>query len=284
MVQAAWEVRKRNFASLIHFAYPSETIPISVTGNQCALRCAHCGGKYLEGMVSIDSYLAQREIGEGKSLLISGGCDARGRVPFADHAEVLKEITRGKRSVFHVGLVTPEEVSLLRDLATVVSFDLVADEGIIRNVFRLEGTGVRDYWDSYSLLRKEGVNVIPHICLGLPGGNSASEERAIGYLSEMGIDALVLIVFTPTPGTALAASQPPLLEEIVRTMAKARLMLPNVSIFLGCMRPRGKYRALLDQCAVACGLNAIVNPTLPAVELASWLGLDVAETRECCVL
>lgn len=284
LVQAAGRVRKRNFAPLIEFARPSDTITVSVTGSRCALCCAHCEGKYLEGMISLDSYLVRGETGGEKSLLISGGCDAGGRVPLAHWAGAIKEITRSRRSVFHVGLVTPEEVPILRDTATVVSLDLVADQGVIENVFRLKGKSIQDYWDAYLLLRREGIRVVPHICLGLPGSSPEGEERVIGRLAEEGTQALVIIVFTPTPGTALEVCPPPPLERVVRSMAKARLLLPDVPILLGCMRPRGKYRGLLDRYAVLCGFNSIVNPTLAAVEVAAGLHLEAVETRECCVL
>ena len=46
----AWAVRRANFADEITWSYPLDTAVLSLTGRQCALDCAHCGGHYLGGM------------------------------------------------------------------------------------------------------------------------------------------------------------------------------------------------------------------------------------------
>ena len=61
---------------------------ISITGSQCALSCDHCQGKILEGMISAGTSgpliekcidLANRG---AQGVLISGGCDEEGRLPW----------------------------------------------------------------------------------------------------------------------------------------------------------------------------------------------------------
>ena len=59
---------------------------------------------------------------------------------------------------------------------------------------------------------------------------------------------------------------------------------PDKPVYLGCMRPKGPYRAGLDPLAVRAGVNKIVSPARPAVNLAEGLGLSVVRGRECCVL
>jgi len=41
----AWEVRRANFQDEITWSYPLDTVVLSLTGRQCALNCAHCGGQ-----------------------------------------------------------------------------------------------------------------------------------------------------------------------------------------------------------------------------------------------
>ena len=72
-------------------------------------------------------------------------------------------------------------------------------------------------------------------------------------------------------------------EEVVSILANARLRFPDRPLHLGCMRPRGKYRAQLDPLAVQAGINRIVSPAREAVQVAEDLGLSIVQSRECCV-
>jgi hypothetical protein len=95
---------------------------------------------------------------------------------------------------------------------------------------------------------------------------------------------LVLLVFIPTAGTRYADRKPPAPEVVADLLAEARLRFPGTPLYLGCMRPKGRYRDQLDPLAVRAGLNVIVSPARPARQLADDLGLAVRQTRECCVL
>lgn len=276
MLENAWAVRVKNFPMEIEFDYPEATEVITLTGKQCALDCAHCGGHYLKGMKEL------HEVKRAKSCLISGGCDARGKVPFQKQVPMLKELKQGRKLNFHVGLVDEADADRLKGLADVVSFDFVVDDETIKEVFGLERKA-EDYVNSYRLLRQR-VKVLPHICIGLKGGSLAGEYRALDVLRQEGIDGLVFIVFIPTPGTRYAEKSPPPLEEVIRLLATARALFPDSPIFLGCMRPKGRYRQELDLAAVRCGVNKIVVPTRSAVELARESGLKVTFGEECCVL
>ncbi|HZK84928.1 MAG TPA: radical SAM protein, partial [Desulfosporosinus sp.] len=70
----------------------------------------------------------------------------------------------------------------------------------------------------------------------------------------------------------------------IRFLAGARIRFPEVSLALGCMRPKGKYRQTLDEAAVALGLNRLVMPTPGARRLAGELRLRVIRGEECCAL
>lgn len=279
LLNNAWAVRLKNFPMEIEFDYPEATEVITLTGKQCTLDCAHCGGHYLNGMKKIEDLAG---LHGAKSYLVSGGCDSRGRVPFMDQVPMLHALKKGRRLNFHVGLVNEEEADRLSGLADVVSFDFVVDDGTIQEVFGLERRS-EDYVHSYKLLRQR-VKVLPHICIGLKGGSLAGEYQALEVLEREGIDGLVFIVFIPTPGTRYEAKSPPPLDEVINVMATARTKFPDKPIFLGCMRPKGRYRQELDLVAVRCGVNKIVVPTRAAVELAKESGLRVTFGEECCVL
>jgi len=285
LVQHAWEVRQANFVDNIFFDFPTLTESITLTGESCALNCAHCGGHYLKGMRSVPEI---KTLGYSnskypfRSALISGGCTLEGKVPFTQQLDFLHKLKQDVRLNFHVGLLDGEEILLLKDLANVVSFDFVGDSETIEEVYGLR-KGLEDYRRVYQALR-EVVTVLPHITLGLRGGQWGGEEKALDALEELGLDGLIFNVFIPTPGTRYAQKLPLPVEEVIRFLARARMRFPDISLALGCMRPKGKYRQILDEAAVALGLNRLVMPTPGARRLAGDLGLRVVRGEECCAL
>ena len=128
--QDAWGVRSQYHAPVIRFDRPSETLPVSLTGAMCALQCAHCGGHYLRHMHPI-----WQVRGDGySSLLISGGCDTRGRVPVTTHLDLIAQLRSGRRMNWHVGFIEEEEMRAIVPWVDVVSFDIVGDQETAREV------------------------------------------------------------------------------------------------------------------------------------------------------
>jgi uncharacterized radical SAM superfamily protein len=274
----AWAVRQAHFSPEITWSYPLDTAVLSLTGRQCALDCAHCGGHYLGGMRPI----WEAEPNGSTSCLVSGGCDLEGRVPVLAHLERVRAWRPGRKMNWHVGFVTEAEMEAIAPLVDVVSFDFVGDDQTIREVYGLERT-VADYEATYRLLRRY-ARTLPHITIGLRGGQLGHEMPALERLQALGADGLVLLVFMPTPGTRYARRQPPPVEATAEILAEARLRFPQATLHLGCMRPKGRYREQLDPLAVRAGYNIVVSPSRAARDTATRLGLMVHEMRECCVL
>lgn len=265
----------------IRFAYPHKTKPVSVTGTACELNCAHCGGHYLQHMQPLAA-ITSAGADASASWLVSGGCQADGAVPVGEHLARLAELKQHRRFNMHVGLVSEQEIEQLAPLADCVSFDFVTDNATIGEVF---GTGrtAADYVACYQALRRR-VRVLPHICIGLKGGQISGEYQALELLRELGAEALTFIVFMPTRGTRYADRQPPALQETARLLSHARLLFADIPLSLGCMRPGGRYREELDKWAVRIGFDSVVNPAPAAVKLADKLGLAVTRGEECCAL
>lgn len=277
-IQEAWRVRQANFPPTIGFDYPLRTLAVSLTGTDCELDCAHCGGHYLKSMVPV--WRANPQGAE--SCLVSGGCDTKGRVPVTSHLDEVSRLRAGRIMNWHVGLIGQAEAEVIAPYVDVISFDFVGDDETIREVYGLEA-GVGDYVAAYELLRSYAT-VVPHITVGLKGGRIAGEYEALDILEELGLEALTFIVFIPTPGTQYSDREPPRPEEVVDLLVEARLRFPGVPIQLGCMRPRGKYRDRLDPLAVRAGVNVIVSPSRGAVTVAEELGLMVERREECCAV
>jgi len=203
-------------------------------------------------------------------------------VPVTNWLDRIKEIRAGKIMNWHVGLIDRAEAEAIAPYADVISFDFVGDADTIREVYGLE-CGVEEYVATYQLLRSYAT-VLPHITVGLRGGQIAGEYRALDILQELGPECLTFIVFIPTPGTRYAEREPPEIEEVLELLVEARLRFPTVPIHLGCMRPHGEYRERLDPLAVRAGVNVIVSPARTAVALARKLGLEVDRREECCAV
>jgi uncharacterized radical SAM superfamily protein len=274
----AWDVRRANFADEITWSYPLDTAVLSLTGRQCALDCAHCGGHYLSGMRPI----WEAEPDGSTSCLISGGCDPTGRVPVLAHLDAVRAWRPDRTLNWHVGFVTEGEMQTIAPLVDIVSFDFVGDDETIREVYGMDRT-VEDYVETYRLLRR-CARTLPHITIGLRGGELGHELPALELLQELGADGLVLLVFIPTAGTRYAGCAPPEPGIVADLMAEARLRFADVPLYLGCMRPKGTYRDKLDPLAVRAGANVVVSPSRPARELATELGLSARQMRECCVI
>lgn len=280
LLDRAWDLRRSAFGQEIEWVNPVRTAVLSVTGGACELGCAHCGGHYLKHMLPIGRWRELVSAERVSSCLVSGGCDRRGRVPVTAHIDTIRELGASCRLNLHLGLAHEEDVVELAPLSPVVSFDLVADDATIQEVYGLEASA-GDFLSTYAMLRRH-VRVVPHICIGLRGGEPSGEVEALRALARLGVEAIIFIVFTPTPGTPYESHEPPDPEFAARVMAQARVMFPATPIYLGCMRPRGSYRDILDKLAVRAGVNRIVAPSTAAREVAEALGLSARWREECC--
>jgi uncharacterized radical SAM superfamily protein len=216
------------------------------------------------------------------SCLVSGGCDSFGRVPVERYVHVLPELSSKWRLNMHLGLASEEMIKNVAPFCQVVSFDFLVDEDTIRDVYGFPASG-EDFLRTYSMLRQH-VKVIPHICIGLHGGQISGELDALCALTEIGADAIVFIVFIPTSGTLYENCMPPPIEGVARIIATARCLFPQTPIYLGCMRPHGRYRHVLDPMSVRAGVNRIVVPSQQGRAEASRLGLNASWIEECCAL
>lgn len=281
LLEQAWETRKLFFPDRIEFSAPNRTLSISVTGGNCALNCAHCNGAYLQKMATLETALASKR-GREKSYLVSGGSDSRGKVPLLKKWAELKELADRGPLNLHTGLVTDEEARRLAQIATVVSFDFMGDNETINRVYGLSAT-VEEYLASYRYLQKY-VSVVPHICIGINGGVVRSEYESLKILQQEAVEAISMIIFRPTEGTTFENCEAPPVNEVARFMATARLMFPRTPLYLGCMRPSGRYREAVDTYTIKSGFNKIVLPAPAARLKAEELGLEVSISEECCSL
>ncbi len=259
------------------FVRPAKTHPVSVTGDFCALNCAHCGGKFLRGMLTLEEAVeAASSESPPKSWLLSGGCDARGGVPLPPES-ALSRLARVGRVNWHPGLASSEAMEKARQYVDCISFDFVGSDETIGRVLGLDAR-VEDYLATYRGLR-DIAPVVPHLVVGLDGSRLRGEYRVLDLLASEGAESLVLLVLWPASDTAFENLSPPDLRDVFSVFATARTKLPRARLSLGCMRPPGAYRTAVDAMAAAVGFDVIVQPAGPVVREfpASGTYFD-----ECC--
>lgn len=271
---------------------PRRFLPVSVTGDSCALQCEHCRAKVLEGMVSVragqDLFEVARALHEQgtQGLLVSGGSGRSGAVPLERHLQHVPRIRQelGMRVVVHCGVATP---GLARALAAAevdgVMVDLIGAEETLREVYHLD-LRPEDVDRALGLLCDAGLRVIPHIVLGLHYGRFLGEERALTMAVERGVSTLILVVLVPLVGTPMADCPLPDLDQVTGFFARARTALGDGTVNLGCARPMGAAKQVLDEAAVDLGLDGIAYPAAGIVAYARMRGRPVALHEWCCSL
>lgn len=276
--------RTSNFCSSKNFPI------ISVTGKRCALNCKHCGGKVLETMypakTSEELYnLCVKLKKEGAlGCLISGGCLPDGSVPLGKFIAAIEKIKRefGLTLFVHVGIISFEKAKRLKEAGVDAALiDIIGDDETIREIYKLNMT-VGDYENSLKALSQTGLNFVPHVIVGLHYGKLKGELHALQMISKYNPSALVIIALMPIHGTEMENVKLPKPTDIAKIIATARLMLPEKPIALGCMRPKGKHRALTDVLAIKAGVNAIAFPAKEAITHAEKQGYTVHFSSICC--
>jgi lipoyl synthase len=268
------------------------TVAVSVTGEACALRCAHCGGIILKNMQPATTpeelkKIAQRLAAKGgRGLLISGGADLHGRVPLLSFTRTIKQIREEMdiKVLVHTGLVSPEQADALAEAKVdLAMLDIIGDEQTIREVYHLKAD-IEDYERSLQYLIDRNIPTAPHVVLGLHFGQIRGEAEALKIISRYPVKTLVLVGFRPIPGTTMAESIPPTPEEMGDLFVLARRLFPQTPVVLGCERPLGKHRRKTECLAIEAGLDGLAYPSDQALKLAEKKGIRTDFHTGCCAL
>ena len=189
----AFNIRRSNFSDDILFYAPGlkkyeisgfrqnnsrAFLPISLTGNGCALDCDHCEKKIMEPMIPLDNKnglfaMCKQLASHGtESVLISGGSMKNGQVPFLKHIDDISRIKKelGTKVIMHTGLVDEPMAEGLKNAGVDgVALDIIGAQETIKQVYHMDCT-VEDFDQSLSIMTDYGLSLRPHIILGLHYG------------------------------------------------------------------------------------------------------------------
>ena len=305
LMDRAFAIRKANFCDDVKFyapglkSYnipefeqknPNAFLPISITGSACALDCDHCDTKILDPMIPLNLKeglyeMCKKMAAQGtESVLISGGSMKNGQVPFLKHIDDIKKIKDelGLKIIMHTGLVSEE---MAKGLAYAgvdgVAIDIIGAQETIEQVYHMNVT-VDDFDATLERLTRHGLSIRPHIILGLHYGKFLGEYEALRIIKKYPVHALILVILTPMQDTPMKNVEPPSPKLIEEFYLKARIAMPKSNILVGCARPGGAYKKIVDIAAINAGLNGIAYPAEGVIDYARTKGLNPSFYENSC--
>ncbi len=298
-------MRKENFGDELTFSIPSvlsyhsDEVPsqqnrfaaISITGNRCALQCAHCKGRLLESMISAPTpETLLREVNRLRSkgalgVLISGGADEHGQVPLEEFLPAIRSIKEKEptfKVIAHTGLIRKQNALGLKEVGVdQILIDVIGDNDTIREVYHLNKR-IEDYEETLLMLKKIGHRLAPHIIIGHHFGEIRGEWRALEIISRIGVDSIVLVIFKPI--TTKRDVEIPNPEMASRVCAIARILNPSTPIRMGCIRPAHPSKGRIEKGFIESGVNTIAYPLQGTIDYANEIGLKTRFVEMCCSL
>lgn len=264
---------------------------VSITGGDCKLQCDHCKAKVLAPMIParrpeqlrrvVDEVIA----GGARGMLLTGGSNHRDEVeydPFYPVIRRIKDEYPSFRIAAHTALMDTAAAQRMEQAGVdVAMMDVIGAQQTVREVYHLRRP-VADFERTLENLVATRMKVVPHIVLGLHYGRFLGEYDALEMVARHRPAALVLVVVMPLyapPKRPFTAPDP---HEVGRFFLKARERLPDIPLLLGCARPQGRAKALIDAYAVMAGIDGMAHPSEGIVELAVRLGRGVRVTAACC--
>lgn len=263
----------------------------SVTGGACALDCDHCQSRILEPMIPatspemLDARVRDLILLQNlQGFLLSGGSNRRNEIKYEKYYPVIERLKRDfpylKIAIHSALLDEPRARAMESAGVDTAMMDVIGAAETIRDVYHLDRP-VEDFEATLAALCATRMEVVPHIVVGLHYGRILGEANALDICARHAIHALVLVVIMPfyaKPGTFAT----PEADDVGRIFLEARSRLPDRPINLGCARPAGMHKRIVDAYAVMAGLDGIAFPADGAVAVAETIGRRFEQAHACC--
>jgi uncharacterized radical SAM superfamily protein len=270
----------------VYGKYPA----LSITGSDCALQCEHCRATLLETMIAaptpellVEKCLRLAGMGN-HGVLISGGCDERGQLPWGRFIPAIRKI-KERSNLFlsiHCGLVDDQQAQQLREAGVDQALiDVIGHDETYQAIYHVD-FGVSRILDSLGSLNKVGLTVVPHVVCGIHYGRMKGERRAIRIISHFDVEQMVIVSLMNTRRTPLWNAATPKAEDVADIIAEAKLTMPAIPVSMGCARERGNLE--MELLAIDAGINRMALPSEEAIKRAEAYGLQIQYQKTCCSL
>jgi len=261
---------------------------VSITGDKCALDCEHCHGQLLKTMLPADTpeklyeqCCRLKEKG-AVGLLISGGCDEKGRLPWEPFLPVINKIKKNLNLIIsvHSGIVDEKTAKgLKRSGVSQVLIDVIGDDETYKKIYHVP-FGTEQIENSLKALASAGLPTVPHVVCGLYFGKIRGEFEAIKMISRYKPAQVVIVAYMPLAGADISSFTIPNEDEVEKVILFARQTMPDVPISLGCARQRGNTQMEIK--AIKAGVSRMAIPSDEAIDFARSLGLTIHFQKTCC--
>jgi len=179
---------------------------------------------------------------------------------FTDTIAAIKQETGLYISV-HCGMVDKREAKALRSAGVDQALiDVIGSDQTYASVYHLPD-GLRLLRQSLEALAYAGLPVVPHIVAGLHFGRLMGENHALEILARHPPELLVIVAYMNLPGTAMENVRQPDPRGVCGLVIRARELMPNSQISLGCARPR-KDASALEVLSLRAGINRMALPRM----------------------
>ena len=263
---------------------------VSITGDKCVLDCEHCHGQLLKTMLPADT---PEELYEqccrfkekgAVGLLISGGCDENGRLPWGQFLPVIKKIKENLSLIIsvHSGIIDEKTAEgLKRSGVSHALIDIIGDDETYKKIYHVP-FGVEQIDNSLKALASTGLPTVPHIVCGLYFGKIRGEFEAVKMISRYKPTQVVIVPYMPLAGVDTSKFTIPDENDVEKIILFARQTMPDIPISLGCARPRGNVQIEIK--AIRAGISKMALPSDEAIDYARSLGLTMHFQKTCCCL
>ncbi len=274
---------------------PGSFLNISITGNDCQLQCRHCRGELLKGMIEVKSSkrlvaLAEKYLKSGKlkGMLISGGFDKNGKLPFASIIDGIKELKIKYPFLtlyIHTGFLSMEEVKALKSSGIdAVLTNLIKSKKAIEQVYNLRGRTYRDYTNTIKMLKSNRLRVSPPFIIGLENGELSDEFTMVEDAISLRVDSIVFVILKKASASIDFPSSKVSHKDIIKLVEHARGLSPDTLLSFGCAKPPGKDRHLLEIGLIKAGIDAIAFPSEKTVKYAVENKIAHTFLEKCCAI
>jgi lipoyl synthase len=262
----------------------------SVTGGACALDCDHCQAKILEPMIpaTTPEMLEQKVrdlilLQDLQGFLLSGGSNRRNEIKYEKFLPVIERLKRDHphlKVAIHSALTDERRAKQMESAGVdTAMMDVIGAQETIREVYHLDRT-VDEFEATLAALCATRMEVVPHIVIGLHYGRLLGEANALEICARHNIHSLVLVVVMPFYTRNFVTPDP---HDVGRVFLEARQRLPaDKQVLLGCARPAGLHKRIVDAYAVMAGLDGIAFPADGVVDLCNAIGRPFTQQHACC--